>query len=332
MSWRVVLGIVAGVAGVAPGAGCRGEEPAPDVAPTVPARIEVPGPPLEVRLEEARGWLRQGEIERARGRLERLVLEAPTDAGLWTTLAAARLAAGAQRDALAAAERALALDGRLADAWVTGGAAMRALGDLDKAEAAMKKALAIDPALQAAHWNLAGIYGQRGDHAREAAALEALLVHHPDDVQARFSLAQNALRQGDRDKAKAVAERVLEEAPAMFEAQRLLAALAWDRADYRQAFERARIAARLAPDDNASARMLEASFYVLAAARMTCTLGPRPAGDLWDARAMTPVLEALEREEQLTGAGAFADMDERFAADADVQARVTSEVARRCPK
>ncbi len=319
----VVLGIGVGA--------CRDEVPKPDVNEPAPTSIEVHGPPLEVRLEEARGWLRKGEVERARGRLERLVLEAPTDPGLWTTLAAARLAANDLRPALEAAERALELDPRSADAWVTGGAAMRALGDLKKAETAMTRALAIDPTLQSAHWNLVGIYAQQGLHADEQKALDALVAAHPDDVQARLSLAQNALRQKDPARAEALAKELVERVPAMAEAQRMLAALAWDRSDYRQAFERARITVRLAPDDAPATRLLEASFYVLAAAKMTCTLGPRPTGGLWDAAAMMPVLAALERDEALTGAGAFADMDEQFAADADVQARVTAAAKALCP-
>lgn len=312
--------------------GCRDEVPKPDVAEPAPEPITIHGPPVEVRLEEARGWLRKGEVERARGRLERLVLEAPTDAGLWTTLAAARLAADDMRPALEAAERALELDPRRADAWVTGGAAMRALGDLKKAEVAMTKALAIDPELQSAHWNLVGIYAQQRRHADEQQALEVLIAAHPDDMQARLALAQNALRQKDPARAEALAQELVERVPAMAEAQRLLAALAWDRADYRQAFERARITVRLAPDDAPATRLLEASFYVLAAAKMTCVLGPRPAGGLWDAAAMLPVLEALERDESLTGASAFGDMDEQFAADADVQARVRTATQALCPE
>ncbi|MCC6625136.1 MAG: tetratricopeptide repeat protein [Deltaproteobacteria bacterium] len=314
------------------GAACRGEEQVPEVVTPPPAPIEITGPPLEVRLDEARGWLRQGEVERARGRLERLVLEAPTDAGAWTTLAAARLAAGDLRPALEAAERALALDDRLAEAWVTGGAAMRALGDLDKAKTAMDKALLIDPTLASADWTLAAIHAQAGRLAEEADALERLIARHPDDVQGRFALAKNALRQGGRERARALALEVVERAPTMLEAHKLLAALAWDAGEYRQAFERARIAVRLAPDDAPATRLLEASFYVLAAARMTCELGPRPAGGTWEATRMMPVLAALERDEGLTGAGVFAEIDERFAAEADVRSRVAAIVKELCKK
>jgi len=315
-------------------AGCRGEErPRDVVAPPPPAPIEIPGPPLEVRLEEARGWLRQGEIARARQRLERLALEAPTDAGAWTAVAAARLAANDLRLALDAAERALELDPKSAEAWVTGGAAMRALGDRKKAVTAMEKALALDPTLASAYWNLAGIHGQEGRLPEEQRALEALLGHHPDDVQGRLALAQNVLRQGDRARAGTLALEVVERAPTVAAAHKLLAALAWDAGDYRLAFERAKIAVRLTPDDVAATRLFEASFYVLAAARMTCELGPRPqgtAGGTWEATRMMPVLAALEKEDKIEGAGVFADIDAQFAGDADVQRRVGEIVKTLC--
>ncbi|MFO0750946.1 MAG: tetratricopeptide repeat protein [Myxococcota bacterium] len=324
--WLACAGLTLALASAA-GPACRGKEPVADVVEPPPQPIPAPGPPVEVRLDEARHDLRKGEVAKARGRLEQLALEAPTDAAVWTALAAARLAANDARPALEAARRATTLDPKNGEGYVTGGAALRALGDLDAAEKAMEKALAVDPTLVSARWNLAGIYGQRGDLAKEAESLDALLAAHPDDVQARFARAQNALRQKDVAGALAGAQAVVERVPAHMEAQRMLSALAWDRADYREAFERAKIAVRLADGDAAATHLLEASFYVLAAARLGCALGPRP----WDGRAMLPVLQALEKEEDLSGAGAFDDMDQRFGEDADVQARVTAARAKTCP-
>lgn len=309
-------------------AACRGDElPAPDVAPPAPAPIPTSGPPPEARLDEARKILQGGDVKKARALLEALAIESPIDGGVWTALAVARLADKDLRPAVLAAQRAVDLDSRNPEAYVTGGAALRATGDLARAEKLLLRALELDPKLAAARWNLAGIAADRGELPKEAEHLDALLASDPDNTQARFARAQNALRQKDPTKAREVALSLVERVPSHLEAQRLLAAMAWDAADYRESFERSKIAVRLGGDSDVSARLLEASFYVLAGARLACELGPRP----WDARAMLPVLQRVEKEEDLSGAGAFADLDERYAADAGVQARITATAAKLCP-
>jgi len=299
----------------------------PDVAPPPPEPITAPGPPLEVRLDSARALLRQGEIKKAQGLLERLVLEAPTDAPVWTALAAARLAAQEPAGAVEAAKRATTLDPKDAQAFVTGGAALRAQGDLDGAIKSLERALVIDPTLASAYWNLAGIHGQRHDDAREALVLDALVKAHPDDVAARFARAQNALRQKDAPLAKQTLLDLVERAPTHEPAQRTLAALAWDARDYRQALERAKIALRLDESDNAAQKLLESSYYVLAAAELLCKVGPRP----WNQPEAPGLLMAFAKQSGLENALVFGEIDAEFGDLPDVRARVQAHKDLTCP-
>jgi len=89
---------------------------------------------------------------------------------------------------------------------------------------------------------------------------------------------------------------------------------------------RATIATRLTPGAQADAEvsnLLEGSFYIVAAARLTCEAGARP----WPPDKMVSVLTKLEKDEGLDGAASFVDLDEKYGADATVQGRVAKAVA-----
>lgn len=305
----------------------REQADVPDATERPPEPITVPGPPVDVRLDDARGVLRQGDVARARGLLERLALEAPTDAGVWTALGAARLAAGDPQAAIEAARRATTLDPKNAEGYVTGAAAFRAAGDTDGAIKALERALVLDPALASTYWNLAGIYSERNALDKEALVLDALLKEHPDDIQARFVRASNALKQKDPALAKRLTLEVVERTPTHMPAQRMLAALAWDAADYREAFERARITLRLEETDNAAQKLLESAFYVLAAAELACKVGPRP----WTQDQAPAVLTAFAAREGLDGAFVFGEIDAELGGVPEVQARVEAVRVKQCP-
>jgi tetratricopeptide (TPR) repeat protein len=70
----------------------------------------------------------------------------PADATLWCALADAQAALGDDLDALAAYERALAIDGQLAGAHFSRGTTLARLGRGDEAVDAWRRALALDPA------------------------------------------------------------------------------------------------------------------------------------------------------------------------------------------
>lgn len=304
---------------VAASLGCR-DEPAPTIEIPPPAPVERPatGPGYEEKLAWAERLIARGEAGAARSAARELTEERRTDPRGWIALATAHQLMEDPKEAREAARAAVALGPKEAAAWVALGAAQRSLGELSEAEVSLKKALELEPKSRAARFNLAGIAADRGEQAGAAEMLRALLTEHPDDVEVRYLLARALLDGAKPELALVELEGVVGRFPGHVKAQRALAALAWDAEDYPRAFERAKIAARIDARDTATNNLLEASFYVIAASRLTCDAGPRP----WKPEAMVAVLEKLEKEEDLEGAASFVELDERFGENQAVQERV----------
>lgn len=275
-------------------------------------------PSFATRLDEARLTLRKGSAAAALRMAGDLTREDKASAEAWLVTASAALALGKPQEALGAANVVVELRPSEAGGWTTKGAAHRALGQTIEAEKALRRALELDPTSHAARANLAILRGLAGDWAEQAALFGAALAADPDDVEARLGLAEAYLRLKDLARAEAEVKTLVLRAPTSIAGQRLAAAIAWEREDYRQAFERAKITLKLEKTDPHANTYFEASFYIVVAARLTCVAGKRP----WAAPKVAEVLQKLAEEEDLTGVETFVTLDTQYAENADVQARV----------
>ncbi len=86
-------------------------------------------------------------------------------------------------DAIAAAERAIALAPELADAHVARGNALQLVADQVGAERAFERALALDPRHFEAHYWFGKFYAGRGHHEQAAQQYEAAYEIRPDDYR-----------------------------------------------------------------------------------------------------------------------------------------------------
>lgn len=288
---------------------------------------EPPSPSsYQVRLDAVRRLLKAGETDAGLKAARELLDDHRIDAEGWLVYATANQIAGDNKEALRAAKAAVELDPKNAAAWVAVGAAERMTGGYTAADLALRKALELDPSSRAARFNLAGIAADKGQHEVARKELTALVENDPDDFETRFLLATTFLAQKELGPAKEQLAKIVERYPQHFKAQRALAAIAWAEGNYQRAFERATIAARLNGTDPEVTRLLEGSFYVIAAARLRCLAGERPPAG-WTGDQVVQVLTAIEKEEGLEGAGSFVDLDQRLGEDATVKARVDKAAA-----
>jgi len=311
------------ILGMATALACGGKEAGP--APSFKAQAETRAREQSYadKVEAMRRVLKSGDAAAGLTAARELVDDHRIDAEGWVVVATAYQIAGDGKEALRAAKAATDLDANNADAWIAVGAAERTTGGFSAAEAALKRALELDPQSRAARFNLAGIAADKGQYELARKELTALVLADPDDFETRYLLATTFLAQKELGPAKEQLARIVERYPQHFKAQRSLAALAWAEGNYKKAFERATIAARLSSGDPETARLLEASFYLVAAARLRCEAGARP----WPADKIVAVLTRLEREDGIEGAASFMELDEKYGGDAVVQARIEKAAA-----
>lgn len=283
------------------------------------------------KLETVRRLLKAGETDAGLRAARELLDDHRIDAEGWLVYATANQIAGDSKEALRAARVATELDPKNAAAWVAVGAAERMTGGYTAADEALRKALELDPGSRAARFNLAGIAADKGQHEVARRELTSLVEADPDDFETRFLLATTFLAQKEIGPAKEQLARIVERYPQHFKAQKALAAIAWAEGNYQRAFDRATIASRLRGDDPEVSRLLEGSFYVIAASRLRCVAGERPAAG-WPGDKIVEVLTAIEKEQGLEGAGSFVDIDQRLGEDATVRARVEKAAASCLPK
>lgn len=165
----------------------------------------------------------QGDFDAAQQRLDRLARAQPRSAMTWLELARARIGAGRWVDALACAERAVALQPALPGAWLALADLRFAAGDEDGANAAYLQHVrhsARDPALMVAADALA-----RGDLPEAETRLRARLARQPGDVAALRMLAELAVRLGRNEEAALLLEHALERAPGFDAARQNYAAV-----------------------------------------------------------------------------------------------------------
>lgn len=139
--------------------------------------------------EEGERWLASGHLDEAVRAFE-LALQQEERAATHNRLGVALARLGRTEEALAAFQRAVALDANQPSAWTNLGNAYQELGRLDEAREAYERALDLDPDHPLAHHNLGallrklGRYDQAVRHLKQAHRLE------------RLRLREEARRQG----------------------------------------------------------------------------------------------------------------------------------------
>ncbi|MCP3022735.1 tetratricopeptide repeat protein [Cupriavidus basilensis] len=126
-----------------------------------------------------------------------LIQRAPGFAPAWIELAEAMRKGGELQAALAALDRALALDGNIARAHFQRGKVLHALGRKAEAAGAFASAVALEPRSREARLNLAIAQQELGELAAAQATLEALVGAHPQDYDGWIQLG--LVRQDRRD-------------------------------------------------------------------------------------------------------------------------------------
>ena len=104
-----------------------------------------------------------------------------------------------------------------------------------EALAALERAAALDPAVTQVHYLAGTILGQQNRYDAAAAALERAVRVNPRYVPARFKLALAYLRLGQHDRAEQSLNSVLGDEPRNFRALHNLAAIAYARGDLQRA-------------------------------------------------------------------------------------------------
>lgn len=301
----------------------RDEVPPPTRTSITPETVRPREQSYAERLDAVRRLLKDGETVAAVKAARELLDDHRLDAEGLVVIATAYQVAGDAKEALKVARTATQKDPSYAPGWIAVGAAERTTGGFQAAEAALKRALELDPASRAARFNLAGIAADQGHNESARKQLQELVEADPDDFETRFLLASTLLAMKELGPAKAQLADIVARYPQHFKAQKSLAAIAWAEGNYKKAFQRAAIAARLNGDDAEVSRLLEGSFYIVAAAKLTCVAGARP----WPSDKIVSVLTALEKDEGLEGAASFVELDERLGNDPTVQQRVARAAA-----
>lgn len=127
---------------------------------------------------------------------------APEDPRWWYRLALTRSRLGEYPEALAALDRAIALDKNYAPAHWRRGLWLFDRGDMPEAEASFRRAIELDAADPGGSVGLARVHLARGDNEAAVATLEGLLEEHPGDRYALQLLGTAYRRLGREDDAR----------------------------------------------------------------------------------------------------------------------------------
>ncbi len=156
---------------------------------------------LRVRINLAEAYQQAGEPERARRLYEETVRGHPDrieTADAQNNLGNLERAAGRVPEALAAFDRALAINPRQVAARNGRALALQALGRVDEAERELATALAIAPDSATTHSNLGNLYFRRDDLARAREHYLIAVRLDPDHADAHNNLGSTYFRLGDR--------------------------------------------------------------------------------------------------------------------------------------
>lgn len=165
------------------------------------------------QLREGKELAAAGKKEEARKKFEEAVQARPDLYLAWLELGVADLEGGKPADALAKAERCLAVSPTFAPCLAVAVNASKAAGDKvaeEKYTAAYKLANPSDPSL---YYNEAVAFLNKGDDAKAKPLLEQALAADPKYGDALFQLGMVYFRLGEQAKAKETLNKFLEAAP-----------------------------------------------------------------------------------------------------------------------
>ncbi|HEX3673915.1 MAG TPA: sulfotransferase [Rhizomicrobium sp.] len=165
-------------------------------------------------LFDARGnWrMRTGQYETALADFEHAVARAPGNPALHDSIARCLIALDRLPEAIAACDRALAIEPRFAPAHFDKGSAAEGLGDLVLAERCYLQAETLDPAIAGAPARLAALATRRGDWAEAKALAETSLAREPGNDIATFAYVTASIAGGATDGLAERLRRVLSNA------------------------------------------------------------------------------------------------------------------------
>ncbi len=181
---------------------------------------------MRVRVNLAEAYQQAGELDRARVAYEEVLRRRPNEhdaADALNNLGNLERGAGRTTEALAAYDRALALQPRHVAARNGRALALQALGRSDEAERELDAALALDPDSATTHSNLGNLYFRRDEIARARDAYLAAVRLDPGHADAHNNLGSAYFRLGDRARAEAEYRTALRLDPRSTGAERNLA-------------------------------------------------------------------------------------------------------------
>jgi predicted CXXCH cytochrome family protein len=177
-------------------------------------------------------------------------LDLAPNAGVWVQVGVARLQQGRTADALAALEKAIALDPDLAEAYNSIGAIGLETGDPSRAETALRNAIRIQPNYAEAHNNLANLLAAAGKFEEAQYHFLAALRYKDDYFGAHFDYALALAKAHRFHEAQIQAEAMLHIDPRSAQAHDLLGNLLGAQGQRERSIEQFREAVRLAPEFN----------------------------------------------------------------------------------
>ena len=155
---------------------------------------------------------------------------------------------GSLIEALAAFERAVAIDATFKEAWLNLGATLLSLRRFEEGEAAFRKALALSPGHPVATSKLAETLAARGEFGEAVELLRVAIEMNPDDANLFSNLGTALLLMGREDEAITQLEKATELDPGLFEPHLNLARLFERRGEIDKAIRHYKIALKIKPD------------------------------------------------------------------------------------
>ena len=168
-----------------------------------------------------------GQAREAAARLAPYIADPQPDVDVMIAYGVALASSDRAQEALAAFDRARALDPANALPLVDSATVYLRVGDRMRAAAAFSEALRIDPNTARAHNGLAVVAAERGDFDEAIAYWQRALAVDPRDYQSLYNLGDLLVRIGRADEARPYWDRYLRDAPTNLEARDIARVRQW---------------------------------------------------------------------------------------------------------
>src|SRR5439155_4682407 len=168
-----------------------------------------------------------GQAREAVIRLAPYVADRQPDVDVMIAYGVALASSERGQEAVAAFDRARALDPTNALPLIDAATVYLMAGDHKRAADAFRGALAIDPNTARAHNGLAVVAAQRGDYDEAIAHWQHALAVDPRDYQSLYNLGDLLVRIGRADEARPYWDRYLRDAPTNLEARDIARVRQW---------------------------------------------------------------------------------------------------------